>query len=167
MDSKPLLEISKEQLQNISNADVALRELLNGKQVSEQLKLDPEDIAIMYRHALELFKQEKYQDASHAFFFLSFLDNTNFDIWIGLGMSLQMTKHYEAAIIAYELAAVREIENPIPYFYLAKCLFAIHDHKAALEAIEMAIEYSEDVPQFRDILEQARTAKASLLRREV
>ncbi|MFA6915308.1 MAG: SycD/LcrH family type III secretion system chaperone [Parachlamydiales bacterium] len=166
MESKPLLDISKEQLEHILNPDVVLRELLSEKQVAEQLKLDPEDLAIMYRHALELFKKEHYQDAAYAFFFLSFLDNTNFDIWIGLGMSLQMTQHYEAAIIAYELAAVREIENPIPYFYLAKCLFAIHDHKAALEAIEMAIEYSEDQPKFAEILEQSRTAKASLLRRQ-
>ena len=55
-------------------------------------------------------------------------------------MSTQLCHEYEAAIDAYELAAICDISSPIPYFYLAKCLFAIHDRESALKALDLAIE---------------------------
>ncbi len=161
------LELSKEILDKVTSATEKLyHDLYNRRQLTEILGVSPETFAEMYRHALALFKQEKYKESLDAFLFLNFLDQDNHDIWLGLGMALQMTKKYETAIIAYEQAAIHDTESPIPYFYLAKCLFAIHDHAAALDAIEIAIQLAEDKTEYFELLDQARTAKASLLRRQ-
>lgn len=160
-----MLELSKDVLNTIDLGS-ALKALSTGKEVAEVLQVSPETISVMYRHALTLFKEEKYQDALDAFLLLNFLDQNNHDIWLGLGMSLQMRKRYESAIIAYELAAIHDPESPVPYFYLAKCLFAIHEHETALDAIELAIGLSEDKNEFFELNKQARSAKESLLRRQ-
>lgn len=161
-----MLELSKETLAEILKTEKLQQELYNGRQLAQILKIPPESLAAMYQHALSLFKQEKYVESLEAFLFLNFLDQDNHDIWLGLGMALQMCKKYEPAIVAYELAAIHDSESPVPFFYLAKCFFAIHDHEAALDAIEIAIQLSEDRKEFVDLLDQARNAKASLLRRQ-
>lgn len=159
-------QMLKHALKTTIDTEALEKELASGHTIAEFLKISKNTIASLYKKALHLFEIKHYDDAMHAFLLLSFLEPNNFDILLGLGMSLQMCKHYEAAISAYELGALEEPENPVSYFYLAKCLFAIHDHESAMTAIEMAIEYSQDDGRYRDILDQARTAKQSLLRRQ-
>ncbi len=79
-------------------------------------------------------------------------------------MATQMCQDYEAAIDAYELAAIADIANPVPYFYLAKCLFAIHDRENALQALDLAIETANDLEKYADLKQQAEVAKQIILR---
>lgn len=153
-------------IQIAANSDKAFKDLQQDKQYIEQFEISAEMYASLYNKALKLFQKESYNDALHAFCFLAFLNQQNHDVWLGFGMSLQMCKRYEAATIAYELAALYDLENPVSYFYLAKCLFAIHDHQAALEALEIAIEYAKGKDEYTGLLEQACAAKTSLLRRQ-
>jgi type III secretion system low calcium response chaperone LcrH/SycD len=166
MDFQPsLLTFDITVLQALHNTTWVKNELAADKQVRELLHIKPEVIAELYGYAYQLFQQQKYLEALHAFLFLTFIDTQQYDLWLGLGMALQMCQHYETAIDAYELAAVCDIENPVAYFYLAKCLFAIHDHPSALEALEMAIGFAEGQDCYRDLLHQALAAKQSLVRR--
>lgn len=126
------------------------------------LQLSDEVMARFYAAAYNLFQRQQFRDAADAFIFLIALNSHNHDYWVGLGMSTQMLGNYEGAIDAYELAATCELDNPVPYFYLAKCLFAIHDRANALEAIELAIEYSADRTSFEDLHRQALAAKKLL-----
>ena len=81
-------------------------------------------------------------------------------------MSTQLCQNYEAAIDAYELAALCDISSPIPYFYLAKCLFAIHDRESALQALDLAIETANELEQYAELKQQAKMAKEMLLKHE-
>ena len=73
-----------------------------------------------------------------------------------------MSQEYEAAIDAYEMAAVCEIENPVPYFYLAKCLFAVHERESTMMALDLAIEYAGDQDEFANLKKKAKAAKKLL-----
>lgn len=148
-----------EKLGNQQQLEILLKE---GKQIKDILGIHPNILAELYDRAIKYFKDEKYQEALAAFSLMAILDNNNHDIWLGLGMALQMNHKYESAIDAYELAAICDIENPVPYFYLAKCLFAIHDINGAKEAIDMAIEYSQDRDEFMDLRQQAYVARETL-----
>ncbi len=81
-----------------------------------------------------------------------------------MGMCLQLSKDYETAIDAYEMAAICRIDSPVPYFYLAKCLFALHDRDSALQALDLAIEYAENHTEFSELRSQAEAAKDLLLK---
>ena len=121
-------------------------------------------MAKFYRAAYQLFQEKRYQDAANAFLFLVTLNPENHDYWLGFGMTTQLNGDFEAAIDAYEMAAICEVENPVPYFFLAKCLFAIHDRESALQALEMAIEFSEGSEEYKALNAQALSARDVLLK---
>lgn len=130
----------------------------SGQKLSDLLGFSPETMALMYKSAHHFFTEHQYEQALQSFLFLATLDPDNFDYWLGLGMSAQMTGDYEAGIDAYEMAAFIEVENPVSYFYLSKCFFSMHDHENAKQALEMAIEYAEDSQQYADLKQQAHAA---------
>lgn len=137
--------------------------LRQGKSPQAVLGVTQEEMAIFYRYARALFTGAEYDKAVDAFLFLSTLDEGCQEYWIGLGMALQMQKKYEAAIDAYEVGATCGIESPVPYFYLAKCFFALHDKTNAMDSLEIAIEYAGDLEEYRELKEQAESAREILL----
>ena len=157
-------KLSKKAKEKLKNKELLKKELAKGKTPQEILGFKNETMAKFYRAAYQLFEHKRYIDAANAFLFLVTLNTHNHDYWLGLGMSVQLCGDYEGAIDAYEMAAVTDVESPVPYFYLAKCLFAIHDRESALQALELAIEYAEGQDQYDDLIDQVKAAKALLLK---
>lgn len=159
--------LSKEAKQKLKNKALLKKELAEGKTAQEIMGFTDAAMAKFYRAAYQLFEHKRYKDAANAFLFLATLNPYNHDYWLGLGMSVQMCHDYEAAIDAYELAAFNEMTSPVPYFYLAKCLFAIHDRENALQALDLAIEVANESEGFSEIKKQAEEAKRLLLERDI
>ena len=157
-------KLSKKAKEKLKNKELLKKELASGKTPQEILGFKDETMAKFYQAAYRLFEHQHYIDAANAFLFLVTLNTHNHDYWLGLGMSTQLCGNYEAAIDAYEMAAVTDVESPVPYFYLAKCLFAMHDRESALQALDLALEYAEGKNQYSDLSRQAKAAKALLLK---
>lgn len=157
-------KLSKKVKEKLKNKKLLKEQLAEGHSAQEILEFSDETMAKFYGAAYRLFEHQKYLEAGKAFLFLVTLNPYNHDYWIGLGMCSQLNKDYEAAVDAYEMAAICRIDNPVPYFYLAKCLFALHDRDSALQALDLAIDYAETHPEFSDLKVQAETAKELLLR---
>lgn len=157
-------KLSKKVKEKLKNKKLLKKQLAQGKTAQQILGLSDETMAKFYGAAYRLFEHRRYTDAANAFLFLATLNPYNHDYWVGMGMCSQLTKDYETAIDAYEMAAICRIDSPVPYFYLAKCLFALHDRDSALQALELAIEYSENHPEFRELKYQAEAAKDLLLK---
>lgn len=138
-------------------------ELDKGKTAQEILGFKDRTMAKFYKAASHLFEKECYTDAANAFLFLVTLNPKIADYWLGLGMSRQMCGMFDEAIDAYEMAAYYEMESPVPYFYLAKCLFAVHDRENAIKALDLALEYAEGKREFADIRKQAIRARELIL----
>jgi type III secretion system low calcium response chaperone LcrH/SycD len=146
----------------LKNKELIKKELAEGKLAHEILGFSERAMHKFYKAASLLLEHRRLEDAANAFLFLVTLNPLHHDYWMGLGVASQLSQNYEAAIDAYEMAAYCEVHNPTPYFYLAKCLFAMHDREAALEAINLALEYSEDDERFSDLHKQALAAKKLL-----
>jgi type III secretion system low calcium response chaperone LcrH/SycD len=140
------------------------QQMNSGKSVQDILGFSSDLMQELHSCTRELFEQHLYQEATDAFLFLVTLCPSRFDFWLGLGASTQRTNDYEGAIDAYEMAAICEINNPWPYFYLANCLFAIHERDSALQAIELALEYSENREEYHGLYQQALAAKSLLFK---
>lgn len=145
--------------QKLKDKTLLKEELEAGKTAQEILEFSDMSMAKFYGASYKLFEHQRFEDASNAFLFLATLNPYNYDYWVGLGMSLQMLGDYELAIDAYEMAAICQVDNPVPYFYLAKCLFAIHDRESALQALDLAVEYSSEHAEYSEMLIQALKAK--------
>ncbi len=140
------------------------KQFAEGKTAQEILGFSDQAMGKFYRAAYHLFEHKRYQDAANAFLFLVTLNAFNHDYWLGLGMATQMSGDFESAVDAYEMAAITDVHNPIPYFYLAKCLFAMHDRDSALEALNLAMEYAGDQEEYSTLKKEARAAKSLLLK---
>ena len=159
-------EIPEEIRKKISNQKWLKKQFIEGKNAQQILGFSDETMDKLYMAAYRLFQNKKYLDAANAFFFLVTLNPYHYDYWLGLGAATQRCEDYEGAVDAYEMAAICQLDNPIPYFHLAKCLFAMHDRESALQAIDLALEYAEDSSDYAEIYQQARTAKALLLKEQ-
>ena len=157
-------KLSKKAKEKLKDKALLKRELAAGKSPQEILGFSDETMAKFYKAAYQLFEGKRYTDAANAFLFLVTLNTHNHDYWLGLGMSTQLSGDFESAIDAYEMAAITDVESPVPYFYLAKCLFAIHDRESALQAIDLALEYAADKDEYVELRQQAQTARTLLLK---
>lgn len=158
--------LSEKAKAKLKNKKLLKKELAEGKTAQEIMGFSDETMSKFYKAAYLLFEHKRYQDAANAFLFLATLNPHNHEYWLGLGMSTQMRQDYEAAIDAYELAALCDISSPIPYLYLAKCLFAIHDRESALQALNLAIETAGDLEEYAELKRQAEMAKDILLKHD-
>lgn len=156
--------ISKRAKEKLKNKKLLKKLLAEGYTAQEILGFKDEALEKFCKAAYRLFEHRRYKDAANAFLFLVTLNPHHHDYWVGLGMSAQMLSDFESAINAYEMAAICQIDNPVPYFYLAKCLFAIHDRDSALQAFDLAIEYADELSEYQDIKKQAIEAKKLLLK---
>lgn len=156
-------KLSKKVKEKLKNKKLLKKELSEGKSAQEILEFSDSTMAKFYRAAYTLFEHKRYQDAGNAFLFLATLNPHNHEYWLGLGMASQLCHDYESAIDAYELAALNDFSSPVPFFYLAKCLFAIHDRESALQALDLAIETANDLEEYADLKQQAEEAKRILL----
>lgn len=134
-----------------------------GKRIQELVGFSDEEMDTFYVAAGDLYNEHKYADAVDAFLFLATLSPNHGEYWIGLGMSLQRCEHHEEAVSAYELAAICNLDDPVSYFHLSKCLFAMHERDNALQAIELAIELSEDREEYDELHHQALVARTIIL----
>ena len=156
-------KLSKKSKLILNNKELLKKELASGKSAQEIVGFSNETMAKFYKVAYHLFENHRYSDAADAFFFLVTLNHYNHDYWLGLGMSSQLCGKFDAAIDAYEMAAICEIENPVPYFYLAKCLYAMHERENALQALNLAISYAGDLPEYAELKAQAQKALSMVL----
>jgi len=164
MEDKSHFIISPEIKAKLNNKIIVKEALEEGVLIQDLMEFSGETMNKFYKAATSLITQKRYGDAANAFLFLVVLNPYHYDYWLGLGLAAQNCGEYEGAINAYEMAAICEIENPIPYFYLAKCLFAMHDRINALQAIDMAIEYAGEQQDNEELYEKALAAKELILK---
>jgi type III secretion system low calcium response chaperone LcrH/SycD len=158
------IRISQEAKLKIKNKALCKKELSQGKSGQEMAGFSDEAMSTFFHAANTIFKEQRYQEAAEAFLFLAMLDQGRHEYWLGLGMATQMCHQYEAAIDAYEIAALCDITSPVAYFYLGKCLFAVHDRENALRALDLAIENAGEEERFVELKNQAIEAKNILLK---
>lgn len=138
--------------------------LKQGKPHHEILGLSNETMKKFHQIALNLLSNKSYEEAFNVFLLLTVLNPYQSDFWLGLGEASQKLLDFDMAIDAFEMAAISHLENPIPYFYLAKCFFSLHDRENALNAIELALEYSNGISEYEGIRKQALSAKLLILK---
>lgn len=152
-------KVPKKIQKKLNDKEWLKKEFAKGRSAQEIMGFSDETMAKFYRAAHHLLENERYTDAADAFLFLVTLNPKNPEFWLGLGMSTQMCGNFEDAIDAYEMAAFYKLDDPVPYFYLAKCLFAVHDQDNALQALDLAVEYASDNVEFADLKKQAIQAR--------
>ncbi|MBS4168880.1 SycD/LcrH family type III secretion system chaperone [Parachlamydia sp. AcF125] len=162
MDQMDEFHIPKQVLKKLKNVDHLRQEMAAGKSLREIIGYSEETMEKFYGAAYRLFQAKEYGKASDAFLFLTTLDSQVHNYWLGLGMSEQLKKEYEGALVAYGMALMTEVTNPVPHYHSASCYLAVGDNENAKNSLLLAIEYAGNHEQFAKIKQQAETVLAQL-----
>jgi type III secretion system low calcium response chaperone LcrH/SycD len=124
-------------------------------QQQEMIQLSKESMETLYFLAHTSYKQGKYEEAAGHFRLLTMADARSYRNWIGFGACMQMSKNYQKAIEAYEVAAALDPADPQLHIQAADCLFGLGKTKEALFAIgcaERAIKLNKPEEQDKNLL---------------
>ena len=122
----------------------------------QQYKVTDEVLKNYFTAATELFHENNYGDARDAFTFLTFLNPSYSEFWIGLGLAEQSFEKYESASVAYQVAEMLDPKDPIIHANLYTCFSELNQLGLAEQSFHKCVEACGDNPEFSDI-------KASLI----
>jgi len=154
--------IPKEALEKLKDPEVIRRQVKEGKTFQEIIGYKQDSMEKFYNTAHQLFQKQEYQKAADAFVFLTTLNPYVHNYWLGLGMSEQLTENYQGALLAYAMAILTDVENPITHYQSGNCYRALNEETNAIQSYDMAIRCAADSPEHENIKERASKAKEEL-----
>lgn len=159
-------KIPEEAIEKLKDPEIIRRQIEEGKTFQEVLGYSVEAMEKFYQIAYNLFQQQEYQKAADAFVFLTTLNPYVHNYWLGLGMAEHLDGGYQGALLAYAMAILTDVENPVTHYHSATCYRALSDRQSALLSLEMAIRCAGDKPEHANLKEQALSAKAAMEREQ-
>ncbi len=165
MEDMEEFQIPEEALERIQDPVVFKQQIDDGKTFQEILGYTDVMMEKCYKVAYSCFQRQQYEKASEAFTFLTTLNPTVFNYWLGLGMSEQMCEEYHSALLAYAMAAMVDVTNPIVHYHSANCYRSLSEEESALSALDLCILNAGDREEFVEIKALAKEAKERISRR--
>lgn len=159
MEEMEEFKIPEEAIENLKDLQAIREQMKGGETFQEIIGYTPEAMEKFYQIACKLFERQEYEKSANAFVFLTTLNPMVHGYWLGLGMSEQLDGGYQGALLAYAMAILTNVENPIPYYHSASCYQLLDDRENALCSLEMAIKCAEGKEEYVGLKEQAIKVK--------
>lgn len=156
-------DIPEDALEKLRDPEMIRRQVHEGKTFQEILGYTPEKMESFYESAYNLFKMQEYEKAADAFIFLTTLNPYVHNYWLGLGMSEQLNDSFQSGLLAYAMAILTDMQNPLPHYHSAKCYLGIDDKVSAIAALETALVLAKESDQHKDLIESINTALQRLI----
>jgi len=157
--------IPKEAMDKLNDPELLRRYVEEGKTFQEILGYNDAAMDEFYRIARYLFEEQRFQEASDAFLFLTTLNPFIPDYWLGMGMCEQVNEEYKQALVAYSMVTMSEIEQPVAHYQSAACYHKLGDLDNALASLEKAIAQCGSEEEYAAIKEEAVRSRDLLMRR--
>ena len=137
MSNKILL--SQEQLEKLVSG------IMKGATVGQAVGMKPEALENLYALAHGLYTSGNFHDAQIVFQALSLYNPQDYRFWMGLAGSRQAQEQYQAAIDAYQMAAVAtQLKTPEPFLYAARCLLKLGRKDDCIVAIQALLKIGNE-----------------------
>lgn len=166
MDSLDEFNIPEEVAKKLQDPMLLRQHIQEGKSFQELLGYSDETMEKFYQAAYNLFQKQKYKEAAEAFTFLTTLNPERHNYWLGLGMSEQILEEFHGALLAYAMAMMSDVTNPVPHYHSANCYRALLDDSNALISLEQAIQQAGDKDEHKQLLTAAISLKERLSRKK-
>jgi type III secretion system low calcium response chaperone LcrH/SycD len=145
-------QIPPELMEKVKDPEVLKQQVEEGKMLHEILGFDDKTMLKFYLAAKSLFDRQEWKKAADAFLFLTSLNPYVHTYWFGLGMSEELREEYHGALLAYAMAILTEVFNPVPHYHSARCYLALGEKDNAVHSLEMAIECCKERDEYSRVL---------------
>jgi len=159
MESMEEFRIPKEAIERLKDPEVLRGHLSEGKTFQELLGYTNGTMEKFYSGAHLLYEQGMYQEAADAFVFLTTLNPYVHNFWLGLGLAEQHNEEYEAALVAYGMATMSDMDNPLPHYHSSRCHYLMGDYDTAVSMLDLAINLCFDDEKHSTVKSDAISAK--------
>ncbi len=140
----------------IEKTAALIQEVLeNGGTLGDLKGFTPEEMEAVYSLAYNLHQQGRFEEAEKLFQFLCFYEHLDKRFWMGLGACRQQLKRHREAIEAYSVLGMLDMENPYPPLHAADCYVALGDMEKAESALEAALHWSGERPEYAEVKSRA------------
>lgn len=112
-------------------------DMAEGKHLKEIFGINSETMQFLYDGAKYLFDHQHYFEASSTFAILTLLDPSMHLLWMGLGTSEYLQGRFEAALLAYAMAAQTDSSDSLPHIYSAHCHLSLKSPDRAIQCLEI------------------------------
>jgi type III secretion system low calcium response chaperone LcrH/SycD len=133
--------------------------------LEEGLNVSDETIDCFYRCGFRLYEHQQYQEAADAFYVISLLSSRRHNVWMALGLSEKELNHHEEALVAFSMAALTNMEDPLSFLHSAECYIALGEKEDAKECLEVVANCVKRNPdhESKQIASYALSLKKTLL----
>jgi tetratricopeptide (TPR) repeat protein len=116
-----------------------------------ELNVSDEILSKYYSAALEYIDEKNFLAARDAFSFLTFLNPSITDFWIGLGISEQSQEEFQKAVEAYQIGEIVDPNNPVVHANICQCYLALKDEFNADQSYEKCMNICGDNSDYQFI----------------
>lgn len=153
--------LSREQLEKLAKG------LLQGATVGQVTGVDADKLENLYALAHGLYTSASYHDAQVVFQALCIYEPKDYRFWMGLAGCRQAQEQWQAAIDAYQMAAVAStLKNPEPFLYAAKCLIKLGKKDDAIVAVKALLTLGDEADPRHSACHEKGKALLALLEKE-
>jgi type III secretion system low calcium response chaperone LcrH/SycD len=124
----------------INNSLELKSKLKKGASLQEILGIEDDALAAFYETAYSLYVNKEYEKAADGFFFLTSLSPERYPLWFGLGLAEYELRHYDEALEAFHMAVLLDMDNPLPYYHMARIYRDLKDRTNGMNSIEIAFQ---------------------------
>lgn len=126
-------------------------ESLGNRTLQEVLKFPPQLLAAMHQAAIYLLNEHRLDEAIAAMTVCLQINSTLSPLWFTYAQILQSREDQEAAIYAFNVAAILDEENPYIYAHLARSWIALGEWQQALDTLGKAKTVCDTHPDYTDL----------------
>ena len=124
--------------------------------------LQPKHMEALYAEGYFFYSQGKYKEALPLFKGLTFYHPIDQRGWLGAAGCYEMLKQYREALSYYSVAAVLNIDDPMPPLHAFDCYIALKDYPHALDCLEAVILLSSKKPEHEVLKKRAEVLRDAL-----
>lgn len=146
--------IKTHKLNKIFDVDFFTNAAKKGNASQQLLGISDEVLEKYYEAATALLQQKKWDEARDAFLFLTFLNPTIHNFWMGLGISEQWQHRYDSALLAYSMAESTDPQDPAVFANEFQCNMATGAKEAAAASLKKALDICGENDDFANLKAQ-------------
>ncbi|WP_108651893.1 SycD/LcrH family type III secretion system chaperone [Dongshaea marina] len=134
--------------------------LARGGSMKILCEMDESALNTIYNYAYQIFESGQISEAQRLFYFLSNMDQWNFDYLLALGICYQRLGEHEQALYCFSRSGQREISDPRSSYYAGLSYQQLGNAEYAKKAFDASVRWCSDKPEYQDLKPKVSAALA-------
>ncbi len=151
-DVNKIYEILKAREEELT--DITPEDSYRFDSIKDWLGISKETFHLIYVYGCQLLKQNQIKESLVIFALLTLIDQYQFEPWLFLGMSYELTRDFFEAVCIFAMASLIDLKNPVPHLHAAGIYIQAGKQELARQTLELCLQHitPEGKVEYRKII---------------